>query len=561
MKLGLLSRRLIPAIIISVSATLATSVAHAIIDMKTANYSQTWTDIDIPSAANQFKLKVDRTYNSRSLFDGIFGFGWCSDFETRLEVTPEGNIRLIECGSGQETVYMPLEFNRKDIDRTIGVIAQKLRAAGGTDERQLKVLQEEMISNAKLRAKYASDFKIKVDPKEGMQYFANGREVEKFVFSKNVYTRTLLSGTQMRFNKEGRMTHMYDAAGNFLRFEYDKDQVREVVDNNGRKLSFKYYNNKKVKSITGPNGATAEYKFAGLDDLSYVKNQWGNAYGYEYDDRHNLTKAVYPDKTSVVIGYNQERDWVVKFTDRDKCNEEYTYELSKTEPKMHYWSTVKKVCRKEVVNESKHEFIHKKRADGQIYLARVVSTINGNVTDIAYHEVFGRPNSIRRNTETSSFEYYPNGQIKTKATRLTRMTYQYDPKSKKVSDVATVVLDGKAKPIGTKKAQFQYDAKGNLTYATNTEGQRVKMTYDGKGRIKTITDQARKVVKIDYEERFGKPTIVTRPGLGTIRVTYKSNGDIDKVNSAEGPTVAMQVASTFNNLLDILSPASPEVYN
>jgi YD repeat-containing protein len=540
---------------------LGSAQALAIVDMKTANYSQTWTDIDVPSAANQFKLKVDRTYNSRSLFDGIFGFGWCSDFETRLEVTPEGNIRLIECGSGQETVYMPLEFNRKDIDKTIAAILPKLRAQQGTDEKTLKTLQDEMISNAKLRAKYAAEFKIKVEPKEGMQYFANGREVEKFVYSKNIYTRTLVSGTQMRFNATGRMTHMYDAAGNFLRFEYDKDQVREVVDNNGRKLSFKYYNNKKVKNITGPGGSTAEYKFEGLDDLNWVKNQWGNVYVYEYDDRHNLVKVQYPDKTQITIGYNQERDWVTKFSDRDKCNEEYGYELSKSDPKMHYWSTVKKVCRKEIVNESKHEFIHKKRDDGQIYLSRVISTINGAVTDITYHEIFGRPLSIRRNAEMATFEYFPNGQIKVKSTRLTKMAYQYDDKSKKVADVVTTVLNDKGKAVTSRKTAFQYDPKGNLIFASNTEGQRVRMTYDGRGRIKTITDQARKVVKIDYEERFGKPAIVSRPGLGTIRVSYKANGDIDKVNSAEGPTVAMQVASTFNNLLDILSPASPEVYN
>lgn len=115
--------------------------------------------------------------------------------------------------------------------------------------------------------------------------------------------------------------------------------------------------------------------------------------------------------------------------------------------------------------------------------------------------------------------------------------------------------------MGTRKTQYQYDKKGNLAFAANSDGQRVTMSYDAKGRIRTITDQAKKVVRIEYEEKFGKPAVVTRPGLGTIRVTYRPNGEIDKVNSNEGPSVAMQVASTFNNLLDILSPASPEVYN
>jgi hypothetical protein len=87
------------------------------------------------------------------------------------------------------------------------------------------------------------------------------------------------------------------------------------------------------------------------------------------------------------------------------------------------------------------------------------------------------------------------------------------------------------------------------------------MTYDQKGRIASITDQAKKVVKIDYEERFGKPSVVTRPGLGTIKVSYKQTGEIAKVESAEGPTVASQVASTFNNLLDVISPATQDLYS
>jgi hypothetical protein len=65
-------------------------------------------------------------------------------------------------------------------------------------------------------------------------------------------------------------------------------------------------------------------------------------------------------------------------------------------------------------------------------------------------------------------------------------------------------------------------------------------------------------VKIRYEAKFGKPSIVTRPGLGTINVTYKADGEIAKVDSKEGANVAVQVASIFNNLLDIIAPATAE---
>lgn len=542
--------------LIAVSAL--SSQANAIVDMKNANFSNTWVDLEVSGSG--YDLKVSRTYNSRSLFNGMFGFGWCSDFETTLEITGDGNLKLIECGAGQETMFTPREFNKKDIEKTVAKIIDRMKAQK-KDEKFLKTLSENLMSSADLRSKYALDLKISVPVKEGTQFFANGREVENITFAKNIYTRTLADGSSMRFSQAGKITHLYDKNGNFLKFDYDKDNLKEVADNNGRKLNFKFQNNKKVKSITGPGGASVEYKFTGLDDLTTVKNAWSNTHTYEYDDLHNLTKAVWPDKKMISITYDKKNDWVTGFQDRDQCNETYKYEFSESDPRNNHWATVKKVCGKEVVNESRHEFWYKQRADGETYLQRVSSTVNGSVTDITYHEIFGKPIAIQKNSERYRFDYFPNGQVKVKSSQFSKLHFEYDSRSKKVSLVKADSLNEKGKVVATRKTDFKYDPKGNLIFAENTDGQKITMTYDPKGRIATITDQAKKLVKIDYESRFGKPAIVSRPGLGTIKVSYKSTGEIDKVNSAEGPSVAMQVASTFNNLLDIIAPATAEVFN
>jgi YD repeat-containing protein len=533
--------------------------AFAIVDMKNANFANSWVDLEVPGSG--YDLKITRTYNSKSLFDGMFGFGWCSDFETSMQVTAEGNLKLTECGAGQEIFYTPREFGRKEIDRTIAQIIEKVRAAKKADEKTLKSMAADMVDDHDLRSKFAFAYKVALPVKEGTQFFANGREVESVTFAKGVYTRNMPDGSYMRFDKEGRLTHMYDKNGNYLKMDYDGGALKEIVDNNGRKLLFKFYTNKKVKSITGPNNLSAEYTFGNSNDLSSVKNAWKSNFSYEYDDLHNLTKATYPDKTFIALTYDKKNDWVTSFTDREKCLENYKYEFDDKNPKMHYWSSVKKTCGKEVVNESKHEFWYADRKDGQTYLARVASTVNGNVTDITYHEAFGKPIAIRRNNDRYTFEYYANGLVKSKSTDLSKLVYEYDNKTGKVSHVTTSRLNEKGKVISVHKAEFKYDAKGNLTFGQNSDGQKVTMTYDQRGRIATITDQAKKIVKIDYEERFGKPAVVTRPGLGTIKVSYKSNGEIDKVNSAEGPSVAMQVASAFNNLLDVIAPATAEIFN
>ncbi|WP_413289591.1 DUF6531 domain-containing protein [Bdellovibrio sp. HCB337] len=545
---------------LSVLLLFAAFQAHALVDMKNANYSNTWIDMEVPGSG--YDLKIVRTYNSRSLFNGIFGFGWCSDFETSLEVNGEGNIKVKECGGGLEVTFSPREVTRKDVDNTVSSIISKMKSDKkvGQTEAFYKNLQTQLVEDDNMRADYARQYGVVVAVKEGTKFFANGREVENIVFTKAYYTRNLVDGSSQRFSLQGKLTHIYDKNGNFLKFEYEKDQIQSITDNNSRRLTFKYFPNKKVKSVSGPNGLMAEYRFANLDDLALVKNAWLKTYNYEYDDLHNLTKASYPDKTTIVLKYDKKNDWVTSFTDREKCLEAYTYEVDSKDPKNHYWSNVKKTCGKEVVAENKYEFWHKQRADGQFYLQRVLSTTNGSTSDISYHEVFGKPMSIRRNSEKISYEYYNDGQVKIKASPSVRMAFEYDSQQKKVSQVTSTFYNDKGKQTAQKTSQFKYDAKGNLTYAQNSDGQKINMTYDNKGRIATITDHAKKVVKIEYEDRFGKPSIVTRPGLGTIKVTYKSSGEINKVESKEGPSVAMQVASTFNNLLDVVAPATSDVF-
>jgi YD repeat-containing protein len=527
--------------------------------MKNANFSSSWTDLIVPGAG--YDLKVTRTYNSRSLYNGLFGFGWCSDFETKLNILPDGNLKVIECGGGMEVIFTPKGFSQKDIDKMILQIIKRSKEKSKQSDSYFDSLAKSLKSDAKLRSKLAAEFGIRGDVKEGLVYLANGKEVENITFAKSAYTRKLSDGSTQKFDNFGRLVLMYDKNGNYLRLTHDKQKLKDVEDNNNRKLVFKYNSNQQITSISGPNGLIAEYKFASLDHLSWVSNSWKNIYTYEYDELHNMTKATWPDKTSIQLTYDKNKDWVMTFKDRLNCTEQYIYEVGKDDPKNHYWSNVKKTCNKEVVSESKFEFFHKVRSDGVTFLHRTLTSINNSVTDIIYHEEFGKPLSIRRNSEKIMFEYYPNGLLKAKIASLAKHQYEYDSSSNKVSRVKTQFNDEKGKKMAEKISEFKYDSKGNLTFAKNSDGQKINLAYDLKGRIATIEDQAKKIVKIQYEEKFGKPAIVTRPQMGTIKISYKSNGDIDKAESPDGPQVAMQVASTFNNLLDIIAPATAEVFN
>lgn len=546
--------------------------AVAVIDMKNANYANTWTDLSVPGSG--YDLRWQRTYSSRSLFNGLTGFGWCTDFETKLEVTAEGNLRIIECGGGLEVVYTPKDYKDQGVNGTIGTIINEVKKRNSDLKPQyFKDLEKQLAEDSALRDEFARQLKLRGNIQSGRTYFANGREVENVVFADGKYKRSLEDGTYQVFGEDGYLNAMYDRNGNFLKLSWKGELLASVVDNNGRKLTLKYVN-KKLDKIVGPNNMTVKYSFKG-EDLIKVENAWKNSFEYKYDNFHNLTRVNYPDKTFKEITYNTDKDWVTQFRNRRGCIEEYSYDFDKENPKDHYWSKVEKRCGKKVTNKSTYEFFHQPRKDGLgKYLYRVKTDNNGDISDIVYHEIFGKPISIIRNNLKVMYSYFPNGLVKTKEENFRFLTFNYESKCQKVSEVETKIYVPEESQKGSEKRKisslkkkiskvtktiFKYEApKCNLVYAKNSDGQSAKLQYDTRGRIEVIVDQSRKLVKIKYEERFGKPFIVERPGLGAIKVTYKSDGEIDKVQSKDGPLVASQIASIFNTLLDIIAPATSE---
>lgn len=535
--------------------------AMAVVDMKNANYATTWTDMIVPGTG--YDLKIVRTYNSRSLFNGMFGFGWCSDFETSVNVTPEGNLKLKECGGGMEVLYSPRVIAKKEIEDSIAKIVAKMKLdpKASKNPKDIAELKKDLVTNDSKRTELSQKYDIKIQIKQGTKFYANGREVEYFEYdqSKKNYSRFLSDGTKQIFNTDGKMIQMSDKNNNYLVFVYEKGSLIEVKDNNNRKLQFKYYPTKKVYSITGPNNLKSDYEFSNIDLLSAARDAWQKTYTYKYDKSYNLTLITWPDKSTVKLDYDEKNDWVIGFKDRENCQETYAYEFEGKD-ESHYWSTVKKVCGKETVAQNKYEFWYKNRADGKPYLARVRTEINKDVTDISYDAVFGKPVVIGRNQQQIKFDYYPNGLVQKKTSGNITIDFTYAKDTKKVSKVVTTFFNEKNKPINSASTTFKYDKKGNLNYAENSLGQKISVSHDSRGRIIELKDQAKKVVKVTYEEKFGKPSVITRPGLGTIVFKYKSNGEIDTTESKEGPSVLTQVASAFNNFLDVIAPATDEIY-
>lgn len=535
-------------IFVAIALSLSTT-AYALVDMQNANFTETWVDLEIPDTG--YNLKVERAYNSRTLHNGIFGFGWCSNFETSLEILADGRVKRVECGAGQEITYAPKSFDKQDVQSGINKILAALRKENPTmSSREVQSLTQRLKEDTSFRDRETQRLGIKRDVKEGTIFYSEGNSTDKIVLRKGFYVRDLTDGTSERFDTSGQLTYLYDKNQNHLKLEYNKKVLTTMITSSGKRVSLQYTANGKVKEIRGPNGMSTEYKYEKLNDLVYAKNAKNEITTYDYDSLHNMTKIVYADKTTKLLKYNQDKDWVTELTDRNKCVEKYDYTLSKEDPKNHYWSTVEKKCDGKVVNKSKYSFWFKNRSSAGVYLARLQIDNNGTKSDIEYHNIFEKPISIKNDKENIQYSYYPNGLLKTKKVNKQLIAFKYNNQNK-VSEVSEASK-------GTTK--FTYDRLGNLTYAANSGGQSVKLEYDVKGRIVKIFDQAKRLINIEYDERFGKPKTVERPGVGKIFVTYDNTGTISKVDSKDNdPTVAVQVASAFNNLIDIITPAGVNI--
>jgi YD repeat-containing protein len=555
--------------------------SHALVDMRNANFSENWTDLESKSAG--YDLRIQRSYNSRTLYNGMFGFAWCTEFETSLKVTPENTLKVTDCGAGFEWDYTPEGFSNKSVQKNISSIMTEVRKRNrGRDESYFKNLEGQLKIDGDLREEFAKQLNMTGKVNKDMKYVTDGRSTDFITFNGIEYQRNLPNGTFQKFDKDGHLIQISDHNGNYLKVTYKGKLIVSVADNTGASLNFKYYDNSHfVKQVIGPKSVVSTYKYKG-EDLTEVETAFGKPYRYEYDEMHNMTKASFADNSFIALTYDKDKDWVTSFRDRRGCVEKYTYNDSEKDPINNYTSLVEKKCNGKVTNKSEFEFWHKTTKDGKRYLAKSRSVINGKEVETSYHEEYGRPTEIVQDGVVTRLDYYPNGLLKTKATGNSSFNYDYSKTCGKVSKVVTKFIVQAPPTVAQQKAnndrkpskvtpktearsivtEFIYEPKRcNLIAAKNSVGQMAELGYDEKGRIRRITDQAKKEVNITYESQFGKPSVVSRPGLGTIKFKYKPDGTVDKFDSPDDPLVAYQVANIFSNLLELIAPATTDTNN
>ncbi len=538
---------------------LFTQVAFSNVNLKTGNFFAGYTDIVYPGGA---ETKIERVYNAKTAFKGMFGWGWGNEYEVYLSVSADGSVVVHEYGGGAENRFSPAAFKESELVKavdTISNVAQGVGALGSAQ--QVAEYRKRLRSDAQFRndewQKYVRQGKVKPRQlSEGTQLVSNQFNYQYITRGKNGYIRTYDSGKVEHFDERGKLARVQDQNGNFLSFSYGSDgRIQRIQDNFNRKMFFTFNSRGLVEKIQGENGKVAAYSYNALDELVESKDVDGHLFGYKYsnDKRHNMVEIGYQDKTKLELTYYG-RDLfenIKSRRDRDGTLTEYFYSYDK---KDRGHSTVKVAVKTKdgkPISNSGYEYFIKYKPSGEEWTYKLVSNLDGDRTETVYNECCGLPLLIKRGSEETAFEYDPKGRVTKKITPtdITKLEYHA-----KVGKVTRVERFSKVNKTDRDWSQFQYDDKGNLVFAKNSAGKGVKLVYDRSGRIQTMIDQAKRQIQFQYNEN-AKPVRITDPQLGSITVSYTNSGEIKKVESSAGRRIALQVTSAFQNLLDIIRPA------
>lgn len=571
--------------------------ALALVAVGNGNYFTAFTDLEHDAPVNTFQLKVQRTYNSRSQFDGLFGFGWGSDFEAFLLPSADGSVVIQESGAGEKTRFSPKEFSKADLTRQVDrLVAAYLEKEKGTGIKASE-LKEKLLTDANERDEYSRTLGIFPQLPEGTKLFSSQRGDKQTVsVIKDGFVREFGDGKRELFNQKvdvadqgvdpakrrvlkgvfkiGRVADPLRKVQIF--YEYNKKgQLESVTDKATQQLRFRYNDLGKIIEVADKKGGKATYEYCESGGVAYnsakhcskgdlvkSKDTAGGVYSYQYDSLHNLTrignpKDGKPDQEFEEVTYwpatSEGQGGVKSVKQVSGVKVDYDYWQDPKDKDGHYKTTVKTSYTSGRSSTTSYEYFYKKRADGSQYKYKLLALVDEEKTETIYNECCGQPLQITTEGGTTKFEYYPgNGLPKEKDSPSENIQWSYHQKFH--GKITKVVMADKAAKT-SKSSEFTYDEKnGQLVKARTSDGKGIALNYDNAGRIASMVDQDKRKITFKYTNN-AKPTEIVQEGVGSIQVTYDKGGAIKDVKSKGGRQIAISVAAAFQNLLEIIKPA------
>jgi YD repeat-containing protein len=578
-------------------AVFVPTLAHAMVAIGNGNYFVGFTDLEHDAPANGFQLKVQRTFNSRSQYEGKFGYGWGSDYEAYALPSADGGVVIQESGGGDKTRFTPKDFSKAAMLDYVNKLLDAYQKKEKTATSKINSMRENLLNNADARDEVSRELGLYPELPVGTKLFTTQRgDKQELTVIKGGFVRQYADGKQELFNvktdvtdsgvdptkrrvlkgvlKVSRLVDPVKKSQVF--YEYNpQGELVTITDKASQTVRVKYNAAGKIVEVADARGAKATYQYCDAGgtafnsakhcsggDLVRSVDTSGGSYSYQYDNVHNLVKIGYPrdgkaDQEFEEITYwpfnSDGRGGVKSVKNPNGVLVEYKYWQDPKDKDGHYKTDVKTTYASGKSSETSYEYTEKKRADGSRYRYKLLSQVDGEKTETIYNECCGQPVQITAGSGVTKFEYFGGtGLPKEKDSPAENVRWEYHPKFHgKITKV--VVSDKQLKT--NKTSEFTYDDKnGQLTKAKTSDGKGIVLIYDTQGRIASMVDQDKRKITFKYSNN-SKPSEIVQDGVGSIAVSYDKGGNIKDVKSQGGRQIAISVAAAFQNLLEIIKPA------
>ena len=502
-------------------------------------------------------MTIARTYNS-SKFKGIFGTGWETRLETNLEVQDNGSVLVHEYGGGASNAFKP---TNKD-PRSDGLIAAELVNVAdesgrfGSDAEMNSYKAWLQLNHAKEWARFRDLGMVVPQQSHAGETFSSGEFGENQVITRvpEGYQRVTEGGGKFEaFDLSGRLQRVWDVNRNFIALRYANGRLAAISDNFGNRLAFSFNKLGFVEKIAAANGRIARFEYDGVY-LVKVTDATGSAYRYSYDSLHRMMGIGYPDGKWKKIAYYSTKtdqtssDFIVKqIDDRDGSSTHYVYKRPDTD---HYNVEVTTTDSAGKTSREEYRYLLRPGSGANEIWDQESLLVDGKPTEQRVFDKDGRTIKYTTPSGTTLYGYDQFGRTITAERSTGTTTWTYDEATSRVSAA-------KISGANPKSWQFEYDTRGNLAHAKDSNGNDVTLSYDLYGRRIAAADNGQ-TLRFAYDQLF-EPVKISLDGGGTAEVIYNEIGEIKRVSGSNGGAVDPKLKALIRTIQTTLIPTGEQL--
>ncbi len=338
--------------------------------------------------------------------------------------------------------------------------------------------------------------------------------------------------TEIGYDTYGNVSSVEDGDGRRWEFDYDYDRSRReyyarVIRPSGMVKEVWYDSDGRARRVDIDGKTRVKISMDGEDEV--VEDGSGRVTRYEYDERGNLRKVIYPDGSTIEYEYDLRINRKIREVNERGIVTVYEYDENGN------------MVRKEEAKGTGLERVYEYEYDTDGNLVKEVrpggavihmdyddrgnmvelTDPEGNTSQYGY-DIMGNM-VFKRDALGNLWQYEYDGMghlVKVTDPKGNITRYEYDSSGRKIREVY---------PDGSSRS-YEYDGRGNLVKAVDQAGAETVMEYNSDNRLIRQSDPEGRITEYDYDKEGRLIKVVDGEG-NEIRMEYENETTGDGCSS------------------------------